>query len=207
LLVDCVTSLAGIATEIDLWEVDLAYSGSQKCLGVPPGLAPFTVSPQALERVVDRPRSWYLDVNMIARYVTGEGARAYHHTAPISMIYALHGGLGAVQDEGLDEVYARHAACGEVLHAGLEERGFELFAAEGHRLPQLTTVWVPQHRLPAGTDEADVRRSLLRRYGIEIGGGLGEFAGRVWRIGCMGHTARLRNVRLLLAALDEVLEA
>ena len=142
---------------------------------------------------------------MLARYVTGEGARVYHHTAPISMIFALHAGLGALLDEGLEASWARHRQCGEALQAGLEALGFELFAAEGHRLPELTTAWVPTDRLPAGLDEAGVRRLLLDRYGIEIGGGLGEFAGKVWRIGCMGHTARLANVALLLGALGEVL--
>ncbi len=207
LLVDCVTSLAGIPVEIDAWGVDLAYSGTQKCLGVPPGLAPFTASARAVERVVDTPRSWYLDLNMIARYVMGEGARAYHHTAPISMIYALHAGLGVVLDEGLEAGFERHAACGQALQAGLEDLGCRLFAADGHRLPELTSVWVPLDRLPKGMDEAGARRALLERYGIEIGGGLGAQAGKVWRIGCMGHTARPRNVMLVLAALEELLAA
>jgi len=191
--------------EIDGWAVDLAYSGTQKCLGVPPGLSPFTAGPRVLDRLLEKPQSWYLDLNMLAKYVTGEGARAYHHTAPISMIFALHAGLGALLDEGLDASFARHRACGEALQAGLVERGFELFASEGHRLPELTTAWVPTDRLPAGVDEAGVRRLLLERYGIEIGGGLGAFAGKVWRVGCMGHTARMANVTLLLGALDEVL--
>jgi len=204
-LVDCVTSLGGIPVEIDGWGVDLAYAGTQKCLGVPPGLAPFTAGERALERLVERPQSWYLDLGMLARYVTGEGARVYHHTAPISMVFALHAGLGALLDEGLEASWARHRDCGEALQAGLVALGFELFAAEGHRLPELTTVWVPSERLPAGTTEADVRRLLLDRYGIEIGGGLGEFAGKVWRIGCMGHTARLANVALLLGALGEIM--
>jgi alanine-glyoxylate transaminase/serine-glyoxylate transaminase/serine-pyruvate transaminase len=205
LLVDCVTSLAGIPLEIDAWGVDIAYSGTQKCLGVPPGLAPLTVSPRALDRLVKRPQSWYLDLNMIANYVTGGAARAYHHTAPISMVQAIHAGLGAVLDEGLEQAWARHAACGERLQTGLVARGFELFAAEGHRLPELTSVLVPENRLPPGTSEGDVRGLLLERYGIEVGGGLGEHAGRLWRVGCMGHTARERNVTLLLGALDEVL--
>lgn len=204
LLVDCVTSLGGIPLEIDGWGVDLAYSGTQKCLGVPPGLAPLTVGPRALERRVERPRSWYLDLGMIARYVTGEGARAYHHTAPISMIYGLHAGLGVLLDEGLEASWARHAAVGGSLQDGLEAMGMRLFAREGHRLPELTTVWVPDD-LPPGLDEATIRRRLLDEWGIEIGGGLGEFAGRVWRIGLMGHTARHRNVTVLLGALAELL--
>ena len=206
LLVDCVTSLAGIPLEIDAWGVDLAYSGTQKCLGVPPGLSPVTVSPAAIDRFVEKSPSWYLDLQMIAKYVTSGGARAYHHTAPISMIYALHAGLGVVLDEGLENVQARHKACGDKLQAGLVDRGFELFAQEGHRLPELTSVLVPVERLPEGMDEAGVRARLLSEYGIEIGGGLGPVAGKVWRIGCMGHTARIRNVTLLLAALDEILD-
>jgi alanine-glyoxylate transaminase/serine-glyoxylate transaminase/serine-pyruvate transaminase len=204
LLVDCVTSLGGIPVEIDAWGVDIAYSGTQKCLGVPPGLAPLTVSPRAIERIVEKPQSWYLDLNMIKAYVTGEGARAYHHTAPISMVYALHAGLGAVLDEGLERAWERHAECGALLQKGLEDLGFRLFAEDGYRLPELTTVWVPDD-LPAGMDEAAVRRALLVRYGIEVGGGLGAFAGKVWRIGCMGHTARPRNVTMLLGALAEIL--
>lgn len=204
LLVDCVTSLGGIPVTVDEWRVDIAYSGTQKCLGVPPGLAPLTFSEAAVDRIVERPASWYLDLNMIARYVTGEGARAYHHTAPISMIYALHAGLGVLLEEGLDTSWARHSACGAALQHGLEAMGMELFAADGHRLPELTTVWVPDD-LPDGLDEPAIRRTLLDTYDIEIGGGLGEFAGRVWRIGLMGHTARQRNVTLLLGALSEVL--
>jgi len=206
LLVDCVTSLGGIPLEIDAWGVDLAYSGTQKCLGVPPGLSPVTVSQAAIDRFVEKSPSWYLDLAMIAKYMTSGGTRAYHHTAPISMIYALHAGLGVVLDEGLENVQARHQACGDQLQKGLVDRGFELFAQEGHRLPELTSVFVPADRLPDGLDEAGVRRRLLQEYDIEIGGGLGPVAGKVWRIGCMGHTARLRNVTLLLAALDEILD-
>jgi alanine-glyoxylate transaminase/serine-glyoxylate transaminase/serine-pyruvate transaminase len=200
LLADCVTSLGGIDVRIDEWGVDIAYSGTQKCLGVPPGLAPLTVSPRALAQLRPVPQSWYLDLNMIAKYVTGEGARAYHHTAPISMVYALHAGLGVVLDEGLAAAHARHAAVGQALQQGLQERGFELFAAEGYRLPQLTSV-----RVPDGVDEAAVRGRLLADYNIEIGGGLGELAGKGWRIGLMGHTARPRNVGAFLSALDAIL--
>ena len=202
LLVDCVTSLGGLPFRADDWGVDLAYSGTQKCLGVPPGLSPITVADRARQRFVERSQSWYLDLRMIGAYVGTPGAtRTYHHTAPISMIHSLWGGLQAIADEGIDEVIARHAECGALLQDGLVDLGFELFAAEGHRLPELTTVWVPD-----GVDEAKVRATLLDRYDIEIGGGLGEFAGKVWRIGCMGHTARPRNVTLLLGALAEVLE-
>jgi aspartate aminotransferase-like enzyme len=201
LLVDCVTSLGGIPVEVDAWGVDVAYSGTQKCLGVPPGLAPLTVSARARARLVDRPSSWYLDLGLLGRDTgAASGARTYHHTAPISMVFALHAGLGAVLDEGLAASQARHAECGRLLQDGLVKLGFELFAEEGHRLPELTTVLVP-----GGVDEAAVRRTLLERYGIEIGGGLGEYAGRMWRIGLMGHTARPRNVALLLGALEEVL--
>lgn len=199
LLVDCVTSLGGIPVEIDAWGVDIAYSGTQKCLGVPPGLSPFTMSSRARERLVDRSQSWYLDVSMIAAYVESGATRSYHHTAPISMVFALHAGLGALIEEGLETSWQRHAECGSLLQDGLVERGFELFAAPGHRLPQLTTVVVPE-----GVDEAKVRRRLLDEYRIEIGGGLGEYAGKVWRIGCMGHTARRSNVALLLGAIDEL---
>ena len=205
LLVDCVTSLGGIPLEVDEWDIDLAYSGTQKCLGVPPGLSPVTVSDRAIEGFVEKSQSWYLDFSMIANYVTGDGARAYHHTAPISMLYALHAGLGVLLDEGLENVHARHRACGERLQEGLVKRGFELFADEDHRLPELTSVVIPTDRLPAGLDEAGVRHRLLSEYGIEIGGGLGPVAGKVWRIGCMGHTARERNVTMLLGALDEIL--
>jgi alanine-glyoxylate transaminase/serine-glyoxylate transaminase/serine-pyruvate transaminase len=202
LLVDCVTSIGGLPFRADEWGVDLAYSGTQKCLGVPPGLSPITVADRARERFVERSQSWYLDLRLIGEYVGTTGAkRAYHHTAPISMIFSLWGGLGAILDEGLDQVIARHAECGELLQKGLVDLGFELFASEGHRLPELTTVWVPD-----GIDEAAVRATLLERYGIEVGGGLGEFAGKVWRIGCMGHTARPRNVTLLLGALAETLD-
>src|SRR4051794_15917472 len=132
LLVDCVTSLGGIPVEIDGWGVDVAYSGTQKCLGVPPGLAPLTMGPRAAERRVEKPQSWYLDLGMLAGYTgPATGGRKYHHTAPISMIFALHAGLGALLDEGLDAAIARHAECGRLLHDGLQKMGLELFAAEG----------------------------------------------------------------------------
>jgi len=198
-LLDCVTSLGGIPVEIDDWNVDIAYGGTQKCIGVPPGLAPMTVSDRAMERLVDKPQSWYLDLNMIAKYVTGAGARAYHHTAPISMIYGLHAGLGVLLDEGLENSWARHAEVGAALHDGLPKLGFPLWAQEGHRLPELTTAM-----LPDGLDDATTRATLLDTYNIEIGGGLGPVAGKVWRIGLMGHTARMRNVTMFLGALADL---
>ena len=162
LLVDMVTSLGGIAVDVDGWEVDIAYSGTQKCLGVPPGLAPLTVSAWALERIVERPSSWYLDLNLLARYVNDSsgGARVYHHTAPVTMVAALHAGLGALLDEGLEAAWQRHAECGRQLQDGLAELGLELLVAAEYRLPQLTTV-----RVPPGVDEAAVRRSLLSKLG------------------------------------------
>ena len=201
LLVDCVTSLGGIPVEVDGWGVDIAYSGTQKCLGVPPGLAPLTLGERARERLVPRPRSWYLDLNLLAQYTgPAAGARKYHHTAPVPMVAALHAGLGALLEEGLEVSWRRHEECGRLLHEGLRKLGLELFAEDGYRLPELTTVLLPE-----GVDDAAVRAELLERYGIEIGGGLGDYAGRMWRIGLMGHTARPRNVTLLLAALSEVL--
>ena len=207
LLVDMVTSLGGIEVAVDDWNVDIAYSGTQKCLGVPPGLAPLTVSARARERLVERPSSWYLDLNLLSRYVQGgtEGGRVYHHTAPVTMIAALHAGLGAVLDEGIEAARVRHAECGLLIQQGLEELGLVLFAEKGHRLPQLTTVEIPAD-LPGGLSEAGCRQLLLSRYGIEIGAGAGQLAGKVWRIGCMGHTARRRNVVTLLGALKEVLD-
>jgi alanine-glyoxylate transaminase/serine-glyoxylate transaminase/serine-pyruvate transaminase len=205
LLVDCVTSLGGIPVDVDAWGIDVAYSGTQKCLGVPPGLAPLSVSDRARARLLRRPRSWYLDLGMLADYMEAGGGRRYHHTVPVPMIQALHAGLGVLLDEGLEASWARHCACGRQLQDGLEKLGFELLAEEGHRLPELTTVWVPEAVLPQDMTESGVRAQLLDRYRLEIGGGVGPHAGRAWRIGCMGHTARPRNVTLLLGALAEVL--
>ncbi|WP_019854809.1 pyridoxal-phosphate-dependent aminotransferase family protein [Actinopolyspora mortivallis] len=202
LLVDCVTSIGGEHIDLDAWNVDIAYAGTQKCLGVPPGLAPFTVSERAWQRRVDKPTTWYLDLGLIGNYVTGgsSGGRAYHHTAPTAMVASLHAALGRVLDEGMDSVVERHRAAGEALQSGLQQMGLSLFAAEGHRLHQLTSVWVPD-----GVESADVRKRLLNEYGIEIGSGAGQFANSVWRIGLMGHNARLDRVEMLLGALRSVL--
>lgn len=205
LVLDCVTSLGGMPVEIDEWGVDIAYSATQKCLGAPPGLAPFTVNERALERRRDPCPSWYLDLGMIAGYVTGKGARAYHHTAPVSMLFALDAALETIEAEGLSNTWHRHARCGEAIQGGLESFGLELFAEKGHRLSQLTSVRIPADRL--SVDEPSARRQLLDRYGIEIGPGLGPVAGEVWRVGSMGHTARPRNGLLLLAALADLFDS
>lgn len=201
LLVDAVTSLGGIPLEVDAWGIDACYSGTQKCLGVPPGLAPLTFSDRAVERVHSRatpPQSWYLDLGLIGSYVGAE--RRYHHTAPVTMIHALHAGLGVLLAEGLEASWDRHALVGAELQAALPERGFTLLAQEAHRLPQLTSV-----SLPDGVDEAEMRRTLLHEFDIEVGAGLGEFAGRAWRVGLMGHSARRSSVVELLGALDSLL--
>ena len=201
LLVDTVTSLGGIALDVDGWAIDACYSGTQKCLGVPPGLAPVSLSDRARARMKARTapsQSWYLDLELLDAYLGS--ARRYHHTAPVSMIYALHAGLGRLLDEGLEAAWARHGGVGAMLQNGLVELGFELVAPEGHRLPELTTA-----RLPAGLEEAPLRARLRDEFDIEVGGGLGPFAGTVWRIGLMGHGARPRSVATLLGALRTLL--
>lgn len=198
-LADCVTSLGGSPVDVDGWGVDIAYAGTQKCLGVAPGLAPVTLGERALERRIARPQSWYLDLGMITDYTSGT-TRKYHHTAPVAMVQSLHAGLGRVLDEGLEAVWGRHAEAGRQLQDGLEAMGLDLWATAGHRLPQLTTV-----RVPDGVDSAKVRATLLDRYGIEIGAGVGEFAASVWRIGVMGRNATPQAVTTTLTALAEVL--
>jgi len=204
LVADAVTSIGGIELRADDWGIDVGYAGTQKCLGVAPGLAPFTINDRAFQRRVEKPQSWYLDLGLLGGYV-GEasgrsGGRTYHHTAPVAMVASLHGGLTRILEEGLDNVWARHEEAGRLLQEGLEEMGLELFAAKGHRLPELTTVKVPD-----GVDSAAVRRYLLERHDIEIGAGAGEFASSVWRIGLMGHNARPDAVLLVLSALRDAL--
>jgi alanine-glyoxylate transaminase/serine-glyoxylate transaminase/serine-pyruvate transaminase len=196
LIVDAVTSLGGIEVDVDSWGIDVCFSGTQKCLSVPPGLAPITFSSRAewkLETRTAPVQSWYLDARLLRAYwEDGETRRAYHHTAPISMIYGLHEGLRIVLNEGLDARWARHHDAGRFLRNALTERGFELIAADGYRLPQLTAV-----RLPKGVDDG-LRAALLHEFDIEVGGGLGEFAGKAWRIGMMGLGARREHALRLI---------
>ncbi|GAB3272521.1 alanine--glyoxylate aminotransferase family protein [Sinomonas notoginsengisoli] len=204
LLVDAVTSIGGLELRADAWGIDIGYAGTQKCLGVPPGLAPFTVSERAFERRAKDPRSWYFDIGLLGGYVgAAEGhSRTYHHTAPVTMIAGLEAGLDRILAEGLSAVWARHEAAGAALREGLTHMGLELFAAEGHRLPSLTTVKVPE-----GVFSARVRQILLEQFSIEIGSGVGEFASTVWRIGLMGPNASPASVTLVLGALDEAIAA
>jgi alanine-glyoxylate transaminase/serine-glyoxylate transaminase/serine-pyruvate transaminase len=203
LVADAVTSIGGIELRADDWGVDVGYAGTQKCLGVAPGLAPFTINDRAFERRVEKPRSWYLDLGLLGGYVgeaSGSGGRTYHHTAPTAMVASLHAGLGRILDEGLEQVWARHEEAGRLLQDGLEEMGLELFAEKGSRLPELTTVKVPE-----GVDSAAVRQVLLERHGLEIGAGAGPYAATVWRIGLLGHNARPDAALLALAALRDAL--
>src|SRR5262249_40340854 len=190
LLIDSVTALGCIPVEIDRWGVDAVYSCSQKGLGCPPGLAPVSFSPraaEAIERRKTKVQSWYLDVTLLRRYWGEE--RFYHHTAPITMMYALREGLRLVLEEGLPQRFARHLKNYQALKAGLTALGLTYTAVEGHQLPQLNAV-----RIPADADDLTTRKRLLSEFGIEIGGGLGEFKGKAWRIGLMGHSSRPNNI-------------
>jgi alanine-glyoxylate transaminase/serine-glyoxylate transaminase/serine-pyruvate transaminase len=200
-VVDAVTSLGGCELKVDEWGIDVCYSGTQKCLSVPPGLSPITLSEKALyilHSKRSRVQSWYLDLTLIERYWGEE--RFYHHTAPVSMLFALHEGLRIVLEEGMERRIERHQTVGDYLKTRLQELGWELFAQEGYRLPMLTSVV-----LPNGVDDAKLRTRLLRDYGIEIGGGLGKTKGRIWRIGLMGETCKRQNVELFLLALKELI--
>jgi alanine-glyoxylate transaminase/serine-glyoxylate transaminase/serine-pyruvate transaminase len=199
--IDTVTSLGGVPVEIDAWDIDAVYSGTQKCLSAPPGLAPVSLGPRAVEVINGRKtkvQSWYLDMTMIQRYWGSD--RVYHHTAPISMNYALREALALVVEEGLQARHARHLLNHRAFKAGIEAMGLSLATAEGHQLPQLNCV-----RIPDGIDDLTVRRRLLKDWGIEVGGGLGPFKGQVWRVGLMGYSSRQANVTLLLAALETCL--
>jgi alanine-glyoxylate transaminase/serine-glyoxylate transaminase/serine-pyruvate transaminase len=202
LLVDTVTSLGGVPLALDAWGIDIAYSGSQKCLGCPSGVAPLTFGPRAMAKIRDRRQpiaNWYMNALLLEPYWSG-AARAYHHTAPMTLMYALREGLRLVAEEGLAERWARHQATAELFWDGLAEIGLEPHVDRDIRLPSLTTV-----RVPEGVDAGQVSRRLLTDYNIEIAGGLGDLAGKVWRVGLMGYNSRRENVAVLLKALGDVL--
>jgi alanine-glyoxylate transaminase / serine-glyoxylate transaminase / serine-pyruvate transaminase len=202
-IVDAVTSLGGTPVKVDEWKVDAIYSGTQKCLSCTPGLSPVSFSALAQEKIKNRKtkvQSWFMDLNLVMGYWGGATKRAYHHTAPINALYGLHEALVILQEEGLHNAWARHHNNHLALRAGLEAMGLKFVVPEAERLPQLNAIAVPE-----GVDEAAVRALLLSDYGLEIGAGLGAMAGKVWRIGLMGHSSNPRNVRLCLNALDDVL--
>jgi alanine-glyoxylate transaminase/serine-glyoxylate transaminase/serine-pyruvate transaminase len=205
-IVDTVTGLGGIEVAVDAWGADAVYSGSQKCLSCVPGLSPLTVSGRAAEVIRNRRhpvQSWFLDLNLVMGYWGGgDSKRAYHHTAPVNALYALHEALTILREEGLERAFARHRRNHEALKAGLEAIGLSLPVRAEDRLPQLNLVGVPE-----GIDEAAVRNLLLNDYNLEIGAGLGALAGKVWRIGLMGYASNPTNVRLCLAALEHALAA
>jgi len=201
-LVDTVTSLGGMPVSIDEMGIDATYSGTQKCISGPPGLSPVSFSPAAVAAIEQRKSpvvSWYLDLSMVRDYWGTD--RKYHHTAPINMIYSLREALRLIAEEGLDARHDRHRLNHRALVAGIEAMGLSMLVPEAIRLPMLNAV-----RIPEGVDDLAVRKILLNQYGIEIGGGLGQFAGKLWRIGLMGHSCRRKNVFLLLAALETVLK-
>lgn len=202
-IVDTVTSLGGIEVALDEWGADAAYSGTQKCLSCVPGISPLSFSARATERISarqDKVQSWFLDMNLIMGYWGGASKRAYHHTAPVNAMYALHEALLLLREEGLEQSWVRHQRQHQALVAGLEALGLRMLVAPQERLPQLNLV-----ALPDGIDDARVRATLLQDYGLEIGAGLGTLAGKAWRIGLMGHSACRRNVLLCLTALEDVL--
>jgi len=201
LLADTVTSLGGLPVEVDGWGIDAVYSGTQKCLSCPPGAAPVSFSPRAVAAITRRKtkvQSWYLDMTMVMRYWGEE--RFYHHTAPITMMYALREALRLIHEEGLEARFARHLRNHRALKAGLAALAIGYAAAEGHQLPMLNAI-----KVPAGADDLKTRKALLAEFGIEIGGGLGDFKGKVWRVGLMGYSSRPNNVLLFLAALEQCL--
>jgi alanine-glyoxylate transaminase/serine-glyoxylate transaminase/serine-pyruvate transaminase len=202
-IVDAVTSLGGVELDVDGWQIDAIYSGSQKCLSCTPGLSPVSFSQRAVERISNRPtpiQSWFMDMNLVIGYWGSAGKRSYHHTAPINALYGLHEALVILREEGLEQAWARHLKHHHALRAGFEAMGLGLAVAENERLPQLNVISVPD-----GVDEARVRSRLLAEYQLEVGAGLGALAGKVWRVGLMGHSCNLRNVLLCLSAFETVL--
>ncbi len=202
-IVDTVTSLGGTPVKVDEWGIDSIYSGTQKCLSCTPGISPISFNERALDKVRKRSskvQSWFLDLNLVMGYWGSGQKRAYHHTAPVNALYGLHEALRIVQEEGLENAWARHLKMHIALKAGLEAMGLNLIVDEAHRLPQLNAVSIPE-----GVDDASVRGRLLNEYNLEIGAGLGALAGKVWRIGLMGHSARAENILLCIGALEAVL--
>ena len=202
-IVDTVTSLGGTPVKVDEWGIDAIYSGSQKCLSCTPGLAPVSFNERALEKIRNRKakvQSWFMDLNLVMGYWGTGAKRAYHHTAPINALYALHEALVMLREEGLENAWARHRQHHLALRAGLEAMGLTFIVKEADRLPQLNAV-----SIPAGVDDAVVRGRLLKEYNLEIGAGLGALAGKVWRIGLMGHSSRAENILLCVGALESVL--
>ena len=201
-VVDAVTSYCGVPLKVDEWGIDALYSGSQKCLSAPPGLSPVTFSQAAVDALDNRKtkvQSWFLDLTLVKNYWSG-AKRAYHHTAPISAMYAMREALRIVLEEGLENRFKRHQSNHELLRDGLESMGFEYLVEKTYRLPMLNAV-----KTPAGVDEAVIRKRLLEEYNIEVGGGLGPFAGKLWRIGLMGESCDVNHVNMLLAALRQLL--
>jgi alanine-glyoxylate transaminase/serine-glyoxylate transaminase/serine-pyruvate transaminase len=202
-IADTVTSIGGIPLLIDEWQIDAAYSGTQKCLSCPPGLSPVTFNDRAVNFIKNRKtkvQSWFMDLNLVLGYWGGGVKRAYHHTAPINSLYGLHEALLLLKEEGIENGWNRHKINGQILVDSLKEIGLEPFVKEENRLPELTSVKVPD-----GVDESFVRNTLLSKYNIEIGAGLGDLAGKVWRIGLMGYTSSEKNINACVKALKEIL--
>ena len=204
-IADAVTSLGGVELEVDGWGLDAVYSGSQKCLSCTPGLSPLTISERAMEVVARRKtpvQSWFLDLSLVRSYWGGGKKRAYHHTAPVNALYGLHEALVILHEEGLENAWKRHEENHQRLRRGLEKMGLEYLVPRKERIPHLNSV-----RVPEGVDEAAVRSRLLDEYDLEIGAGLGPLAGKIWRIGLMGHSSRPKNILFCLSALEETLRA
>ncbi|MCL5028096.1 MAG: alanine--glyoxylate aminotransferase family protein [Bacteroidetes bacterium] len=202
-IADTVTSLGGIPVKVDEWNLDITYSGSQKCLSCPPGLSPVTFNDRSLHAIKNRKtkvQSWFMDLNLITSYWGTGSRRSYHHTAPINALYGLHEALLVLKEEGLENSWNRHRKNCEIVIAGLEKLGLKTFVNEDERLPELITVTVPE-----GIDEAEVRKFLLEKHNIEIGAGLGTLAGKIWRIGLMGYTSNEENISKCLNGLKEAL--
>ena len=200
-IADCVTSLGGVEMRVDEWNVDVAYSGPQKCLSCPPGASPLTLSDRAMDKVLSRetqPRSWYLDLSLLEGYWGDD--RSYHHTAPITNVYAIREALRLVAEEGIENRWARHREVAGELKSGLQAIGLEMNAPDEYWLPSLNAV-----RVPDGVDDGAVISYLLEEYDLEIASGLGDLAGDIWRIGCMGYSARPKNVKYVLSTLEEAL--